>query len=162
MSEESVASPSVEPVGPVAAPFLPFRSREEMEAWESGVRSGAAAECARRMRKGPLDYALIVVFCTLLVFAGAFSYHRFFSLRVYTMNLAPMVDAKVKEIQARKGTADPEAAQKEVFEYLDSLKAYAETIAAEKRGVVLVTQAVISGATDITGEVKAKLEKPGR
>ena len=148
---------------PVEEPrFIAFRTENDLKDWEAKIHKETAQEIERASRKNWVDYCLLAVFSCLCAFIVLLGYHRFYSTKIYTMNLIPVIEKGMQEISAKhanSGDKNMEAAQKEMADFLDKIKLLSEDIATKKKGVVLINQAVVSGASDITEEVTRELEK---
>jgi len=153
-SQGSSAVPSKE------SPFIAFSTKEDFEYWEKAFLEKTRISIEGSNRKGLLDHLLLVLITFFCVLVVVFGYHRFFSVKIYTMNLVPLVESKVSEITSRNpANPDFEGAQKEISEYMNDIQSVANEVATGKNAVVLVNQAVIAGTVDLTPEVVKKLEK---
>jgi len=102
--------------------------------------------------KSEVKKVLFVFFlCVFVSASSVFVYHRYFALKVYTVDLKELIDGKLEEY--RNSGVSPGEAERDMEKYVKSLEGSIERLTNGRNVIVLIRQSVVAGGEDVTKEV---------
>lgn len=101
--------------------------------------------------------SLVVLLINCVLITGLLAFQRSSTTKVGMVNITGMVNSFIKETAQQSLSVDEK--QKKISQFSDALQKVMTTEASEKSMVLVPSEAVIAGATDMTQEVMIAIKK---
>lgn len=102
-----------------------------------------------------ISLSVLLINCVLI--AGLLTFQHTSPTKIGMVNITAMVNSFIKETAQQSLSADEK--QKKIAQFSDALQKVMTTEASEKNMVLIPSEAVIAGATDMTKEVMMAIKK---